>query len=87
MQNLRKELQAKGSVRFAVRARPNAPQTKVLEIMSDESVKIALKAVPANGKANTELMKFLAKEFHVKTDQIKIVSGKTNRHKLISITA
>ncbi|MFH1670809.1 MAG: DUF167 domain-containing protein [Patescibacteria group bacterium] len=79
------ELAEKGSVRFYVRAVPNAPQTKVLEVMDDESVKIAVAAKPEKGKANRELVKFLAKEFGVNVGNIEIVSGKIARMKLISI--
>ncbi|MBU2214017.1 YggU family protein [Patescibacteria group bacterium] len=76
------ELAENGSVRFYVRAVPNAPQTKVIEVMSDESVKIAV-AVPAEkGKANRELVKFLKKEFGGNVD---IVSGQSSRIKLIRV--
>lgn len=85
MNNFIKELQAKGSIRFAVRARPNAPETKLLEVMDDESLKIAIKAPAEDGKANAELIKFLAKEFGVPQANVKIVGGTTSRHKLVAI--
>lgn len=85
MQKLIEELRQQGSVRFAVRARPNAPQTKVLDVLNDESVKIAIKAPAEGGKANVELVKFLAKQFGVPKDQVKIVSGAAGRHKLLLV--
>jgi len=80
------ELAAKGSVTFAVRARPSAPTTKAVEKLDDESIKIAIAAPPEKGKANAELIKFLSKEFAVSKSQITIVSGATAPHKLIRIT-
>ena len=85
LEDLKKELAAKSLVRFYVRARPNAPKTKVLEIMVDESVKISIAAKAEDGKANEALIKFLSKEFGVSSSKIRIVSGKTNRVKLIEI--
>ena len=82
---LQSELVEKGSVRFAVRARPNAPVTKVLDVLDDESVKIAIKAPAEGGKANAELVRFLAQEFGVSREQVKIVSGASARHKLVQI--
>ena len=86
MKTLHEELQAKGSVCFAVRVRPSASETKVLDIMTDESVKIAIKAPAEGGKANAELVKFLAKEFDTTKESVRIVSGAASRHKLVQIT-
>jgi|APSaa5957512622_1039677.scaffolds.fasta_scaffold01264_7 hypothetical protein len=83
--SLKQELVKNGSVRFAVRVRPDAPKTKILEVMDDESIKIAVAAPADKGKANAQLIKFLASEFGVTASQVSIVSGKTNRHKLILI--
>jgi uncharacterized protein len=78
----KQELAEKGSVQFYVRAVPNAPKSKVLEVMADESVKIAVAAVPEKGKANVELLKFLKKEFG---QTVCIVSGASSRMKLIRV--
>ena len=68
-----------------VKVRPNAAETCVKEIMADETVKIDLAAAPVKGKANLELIKFLAKEFGVDKSQIKIISGAGERVKLVKI--
>lgn len=49
--------------------------------------KIRIKAAPEKGKANAELIKFLAKEFKTQKENIEIISGKTDRIKLIKIDA
>lgn len=84
---LRDELAANGRVDFYVRVRASAPRTKVLEILADQSVKITVAAPPEGGKANAELLAFLAKEFGVQKQQVELVSGQTSRTKLIRVTA
>jgi uncharacterized protein len=70
-----------------VRARPGSSRTKATSVMDDESIKIDIAAAAEGGKANAELIKYLAKEFGVDRTHIKIVSGATDRHKLVRITA
>lgn len=85
-QSLLKELAEKGTVQFYVRARPGMATTKAVERMDDESIKIDIAAAPEQGKANVELVKYLAKEFGVSKDRVSIVSGATARMKLVRIT-
>jgi uncharacterized protein (TIGR00251 family) len=56
-----------------------------VEILSDQTVKIRLKAPPVEGKANEELIKFLSKVLDIPKSNFEIVAGKTGRDKLISI--
>lgn len=80
------ELAAKQTTQFYVRARPGMSATKAVSKMDDESIKIDIAAAPENGKANIELISFLAKAFSVSKDQVQIVSGATARMKLVRIT-
>jgi len=50
-----------------------------------ESLKIRICAAPTDGKANKQLIRFLAKKFHTKQTAITIVNGQTNRHKRLCI--
>jgi uncharacterized protein (TIGR00251 family) len=50
-----------------------------------DSVKIRITAPPVDGKANQHLIKFLAKSFGVKQNDIEILSGETSREKRIAI--
>jgi hypothetical protein len=79
------KLSLEGFTSFYVRARPGMSQTKAVEMMDDESIKIDIAAAPEGGKANVELIKYLAKEFGVAKDQVQIVSGATARLKLVRI--
>lgn len=70
---------------FKVKVLPGTGKTEFLAKMSDGTIKIALRAVPEKGKANQELIRFLASELEVHKYQVKIVSGLAERTKLIKI--
>lgn len=76
-----------------VKVTPKSPQTKLTEILNEviddtptQTYKIRIKAAPEKGKANKELIKFLAKELSLPTSAFSIISGKTDRIKLIKIS-
>ncbi|HAC33747.1 MAG TPA: YggU family protein [Gammaproteobacteria bacterium] len=48
-------------------------------------IKIRIKAPPVDGKANAELIRFLAAEFSVSKRAVSILSGELNRRKRVSI--
>jgi uncharacterized protein (TIGR00251 family) len=50
-----------------------------------EELKVRIAAVPDQGKANEELIAFLAKEFKISKSMIKLVYGQSSRHKRICI--
>lgn len=68
---------------------PSSSANKIAGEFVDEKgrkyYKINIKAPPEDGKANDELVKFLAKEFGVKRSQVTINSGATARMKLVEI--
>jgi uncharacterized protein (TIGR00251 family) len=70
---------------ITVKVIPKSPRTEIVETMEDGTIKIRLKATPQKGEANKELIKFLAKEFKIEKDDIKIISGHTSPKKLIRI--
>ena len=59
----------------------NQPKTEILE-ETENTLKVALKAKPEEGKANKELINFLSKKFDSK---IEIIKGKKNRKKLVKL--
>jgi uncharacterized protein len=73
-------------VYLRVKVLPNAGKTAFLDKMADGTVKIAVAAQPEKGKANQELIKFLATELGVRKYQIKVISGVSERIKLIKIS-
>lgn len=68
-----------------VKVVPCAKKTEFTGKMDDEAYKIKLKAIPENGKANNELIKYLSKTFSINKKDISIISGHTNTHKLLKI--
>ena len=80
------QLKSKGEAYLAVKVIPGAPKTEFREIMADDTYKIAIAAAPEKGKANTELIKFLARELKILKSRLVIISGTGERTKLIKIT-
>lgn len=73
-----------------VKISANSSQNKIIgkfiDEKGDELVKINIKAPAINGKANEELIKFLAQEFRVKKSQVRILKGETAKIKLIIVS-
>jgi uncharacterized protein len=53
-------------------------------IINDEQfLKISIKAMPTQGKANLMLIDFLAKELAIDKKKLKIIQGKTSSYKVL----
>ena len=88
LSRLLKNFNQDGEIYFRVKARPGAGATVVKQILKDcdgEIIKIDVAAPAVKGKANQELIKFLAREFAVAKNNIKIISGAGDRLKLVKI--
>lgn len=73
-----------GGIRISVRAVPNASRTEVVGRVGD-AWKMKVQAVPEDGRANRELVAFLAKRFGVRKGQVSVVSGEKSRNKIVEI--
>jgi hypothetical protein len=62
----------------------NAKKTEIVE-EREGFLKIKLNALPIKGKANTELVKFLADKYKVSKSEVEIIKGLTSKDKLIRI--
>jgi uncharacterized protein len=49
------------------------------------NLKVKITSVPQDGKANAELIEFLADFFNVRKSEVKIVRGEKEKKKLISL--
>ncbi len=67
-----------------IRAVPNASKTQVCGWHGD-AVKVKLQAVPEGGRANEELIRFLAEALGLPRRAITLVTGDTSRDKRISV--
>ena len=70
---------------LAIRVTPRARKNEVVEVLSDQTVKIRLTAPPVEGKANEALIKYLADILDIPKSKIEIVAGETGRDKLVSV--
>lgn len=57
----------------------------VTDVDGKPVLKIKIAAQPEDGKANAELIKFLAKQWQVPKTALELVSGETSRHKRLKI--
>lgn len=81
-----KNLADNKEIYLRIKVLAGAGKTEFIEEMADGTLKIAVKAVPEKGKANLELIRYLAKEAGTAKSDIKIISGAGERLKLIKIT-
>lgn len=69
---------------FEVRVQPRAKRTAILGVL-DGRLKIALVSPPIDGRANDELVRFLADFFGVSRSSVCVLAGKHARNKCIAI--
>ncbi len=85
LDKFKKDLQEKKELYLRIKVAPSMSNTCIKNIMEDDTIKINISAIPEKGKANKELIKFLSKEFNVLKENISIISGVSNKLKLIKI--
>ena len=74
----------KGAVLLSVKVSPGAARTKILGVL-DGRLKVAVAAAPEKGKANEELVSFLADQLGVRRRAVSIASGPASPKKTIRI--
>lgn len=78
-----------GGVRVALRVTPKAAQDRIQGLAADGAgrvrLKIAVRAVPEDGKANDSVLRLLAKAWQVPHSTLLLVAGQHNRSKLLQI--
>ena len=75
---------SKGRVRLRLKIRPSRPKNKIIGVNGDRLV-VDIAAAPTKGKANKELIKFLAKRLGISGRDIQISSGETDHFKSLII--
>jgi uncharacterized protein (TIGR00251 family) len=73
-----------GAVRFSVHVRPRSSRSAILGVR-EGALDVALTAPPADGAANAELVKLLARALEVRRGDVNIVAGASSRSKLIEV--
>lgn len=73
-----------------VKVTPNSSKNKIGKIVLDEKnqeyLKVNVAAVPEDGKANEEIIKFFAKILKIPRSKIEILRGEISRIKILKIT-
>lgn len=73
-----------GCVRITCRVQPRSSRCKIAGVL-DGALKIALTAPPVDGKANAALCEFFASLLRCPKSAVSVVSGMTNRNKILEI--
>ena len=86
LDDLRRRLRSEGSITLQVKVLPRSAQSEISDVLPDGILKVKLRAVPENGKANAELREVLSGAFAVPKTSVVIVSGETAQRKIVKIT-
>lgn len=78
--------EAGDAITLHLHVQPGAKRNEVVG-SHGEALKIRLAAPPVDGRANAELLAFLAKAFGVPKRQIELLSGASSRDKRVRIEA
>ncbi len=73
-------------VLLRVHVQTRAAKTEISGTFGD-ALKIRVNSPPVDGKANAQLVKFIAKTFKVPKSRVELVSGEKNRDKCFLIRA
>jgi hypothetical protein len=74
----------RGAACFSVHVKPRSSRSAVLGVR-EGALEIALTSPPADGAANAELLKLLARALDVRRGDVSIVVGASTRGKLIEV--
>jgi uncharacterized protein (TIGR00251 family) len=76
--------QKENSFLLSILIQPNCKKNEIQGIHSGK-IKMRIHSPPIEGRANEELILYLAEVFHLKRNQIEIVKGHLTRHKQVKI--
>jgi len=70
--------------RVSVRVQPGAAKEEIAGF-ADGVLRVRVAATPVKGKANTALVRLLAKTLGISTGQVSIIKGATSRNKVVAV--
>lgn len=80
--------EARDGVSFAVRVNPRSSRTRFLGLMgegAEAAFRIALAAPPVEGRANEELISYLADLLDVPKSAVEVIAGEHSRNKVVRV--
>ena len=75
----------KSGAALTLRVTPRARKTQFAGVLEDGILRVRVAAPPVEGKANAELLAFLAKVLGVRKSRIDIVVGQRGLDKIVSV--
>ncbi|MBT3241319.1 MAG: DUF167 domain-containing protein [Chloroflexi bacterium] len=81
----RKFSDARSGSAISVRIVPRANENEVVEILTDDTIKIRLASSPDSDAINIELVKFMSEILAIPASHVEIVGGLLGRDKLVSV--
>lgn len=76
--------QTNQGISFKVKVIPNSSRSEIVG-WENEELKVRLAAIPEKGKANNELIRFLADILALSKSKVQLIYGEASRHKCICI--
>ena len=73
-------------MKISVVVKPHSKHTTGIEKQADGSYVLYARAPAIEGKANTEALRIIAREFNVSQSAVHLSSGVSSRHKLFEIS-
>ncbi len=81
--DIRRTLATQGVVSLSLSAHPSRPTTRIQGVMADGTLKIDVAAVPEQGKANDEIVRFFKKQIGVAGLSFSLKGGISRKKTLI----
>jgi hypothetical protein len=85
LEELLKNLTKGKKISFRVKITAGASKNEIVGKYGD-ALKIKIAAAPEKGKANGELIRFLAKKFNLPANRVRIVKGLSSPQKIIEVS-
>lgn len=75
----------KGGVYVNLRVSPGAKSTEIKGLYGEGAIRLSVAAPPAEGKANAEVERYLARLFSMSRSDVAVVKGASSRDKLVFV--
>jgi len=76
--------QIEGGFEFSIKVKPNSKKTELI-FEADGTIVMHVAASPTDGKANKEIIKWIAKKCKKPSSQVKLIHGYHSRSKVIAV--
>jgi len=73
-----------GGVKFSVQVKPNSRKTELI-VETDGTLRMNVAAPPYSGKANREIVRWLAKRLRRPSSEVRLIGGLRSRIKIIAV--